>query len=191
MKSLYPQLSPTLAMRFCTVSLCAISILFTGCDYASEVKVPPSHTVTQQSFEQIQGLQLPYPLYAPSSMLAWELGDRTRFRFNPTTHTYVYEGVPITAPVIDSQGPRFKICSDYWDHQLGFGNRLSRDEATFGVSTEGTILKLEFTGDSGSDLRFEYAKSDLAKLSASKMRLEVKVTRLKPTPEGYLRASLY
>lgn len=186
MKSYKPRL-----YRLLAITCCVLSALVAGCDYVSEVNIPSSHSVGPNEFEQLQGKKLPYPLYAPSSMLAWELGDRTRFRFDASTNTYIYEGVPITAPVIDSQGPRFKICSDYWDHQLGFGNRLSIDEATFGVSMKGTILKLEFTGDSGSDLRFEYAKDILPQLKASKMRLELKVTRIQPTPEGYLRASLY
>jgi hypothetical protein len=145
---------------------------------------------TSQMFDELKGIELEYPLFIPNSMIAWELSDRTRLRYQANTQTYVRDKLIINQPTIDDLGPRFKICSTSWTNQWGFGKKLIIDESTFGISVQPAILTVDYLGDTSTDMYIEYSRSDLSAMQKNTIKVEFKVLRLTPKPLALMRVSL-
>lgn len=201
-----------------TYGMCASVVVFCGCDYSrpapasfsalpeqetSSTSQLSSHTSPQASslnptglplalqFEHFKGLKLEYPLYIPNALVAWELSERTRLRFDSNTQTYVRKNLLINQPAIDELGPRFKICSTSWSDQWGFGAELNHDESTFGIGPMPTVLEVDYLGSSGSDMYLEYSRSELSNQGKNTVDIEFKVIQLRPSPKALLKITLH
>ena len=162
-------------------------VLLPACDKVLNLKLEPVETVTNEGFEQAKGLELPYKLYAPSSMTAWELTALTDMTFNRQTNTYVRDNIPLDMPLIDSGGARFKLSSDSWRYQFGFGDHLTAAESTFGVTPSGTVMQVEQFDQPPNDMWLEFPPNHQMRF----MRIEFKLIATQPTLHGLVRISLH
>jgi hypothetical protein len=165
--------------------LCLVAL--PACDKVLNLKLTPVKTVTNADFEQARGLELPYKLYAPSSMVAWELTELTDMFFDRQHNIYVRDNIPLDKPVIDSGGARFKLSSDNWRYQFGFGNHLSSAESTFGVTPEGVVMHVEQFDQPPNDMWLEFPPNHQMRF----MRIEFKLIALQPNLRGLVRISLH
>ncbi len=167
-----------------------------ACDKVLNLKLAKTPQVTNETFDQTPGMELPYQLYMPSSMLGWELTRRTQFQFDATHKIYVLDNILIDKPLLDDYGPRFKLCSSNWRYQFGFGRYLSDAESTFGIPPEGAVIRVEQFQEATTDLRIEYpAQTKPADTSGTPipnriMRVEFKLMSGEPNPQALIRVTL-
>lgn len=172
-------------------SLCGllVCLALTGCEPGLNARLQATDPVDTSDFDQAQGMEIPYPLYLPSSLTAWSLDESTRFRFDAQRKLYLLEGIPLNLPLIDSLGPRFKLCSESWQYQFGFGSYITDDESTVGVSEQPAVVRVERFPQASTDIRLEFSAP--AGSEHRYLRVEFKLLHWEPKPEGLLRLSLY
>lgn len=174
-----------------------IVLCLTACDKALNLKLTPIPLVSNETFDQTPGLELPYELYMPSSMLGWELSRLTQLHFDTTQKIYILDNIFIDKPLQDDGGPRFKLCSSGWRYQFGFGKYISDAESTFGIPPEGVVVQVEQFQEAANDLRIEYpaqknsAAAPNAQTSNRVMRVEFKLISKEPSPQGLIRIRLH
>lgn len=173
-----------------------IMLSLQACDKALNLKLTSLPQTTNETFEQTPGLELPYELYMPSSMLGWELTNLTQFQFDAIHKIYVMDNIFIDKPLLDNYGPRFKLCSNNWRYQFGFGKYISDAESTFGIPPEGIVIQVEQFQEATTDLRIEYpAQKKSAEIANSSlpsriMRVEFKLISKEPIPQALIRVSI-
>jgi hypothetical protein len=167
-------------LLLCLMGLCA-------CDKVLNLKLAPVKAISNSDFEQVQGLELPYKLYSPSSLVAWELTELTGMSFDRQRNLYITDNIPLDKPLIDGGGARFKLSSDNWRYQFGFGNRLAPAESTFGVNPGGVVMQVEQFDQPPNDMWLEFPPNHQMRF----MRIEFKLIALQPNPRGLVRISLH
>lgn len=169
-------------------SLALLCLLFLpACDKVLNLKLEPVKAVTNTDFERAQGLELPYKLYAPSSMVAWELTELTDMSFDRQRNVYIRDYIPLDKPIIDSGGARFKLSSDNWRYQFGFGDHLASAESTFGVVSEGVVMQVEQFDQPPNDMWLEFPPHHQMRY----MKVEFKLIVQQPNLRGLVRISLH
>lgn len=174
-----------------SVFAAVLVVLSSGCDKVVNLKIDKAPSIDYQSFLAAEGLKLPYEFYMPSSMVGWELSDSTRLTYNEKTKTYIIDNVPMDKPMMDNEGPRFKLCSYAWQYQFGFGGSLTDDESTFGIPKEGVVLEVDLIPKASADLRVEYSQRELNDLKDKVVRLEFKLIRWNPSPRALIYVSAH
>jgi len=158
-----------------------------ACDKVLNLKLEPVKRVTNADFESSRGLELPYKLYAPSSMVAWELTELTDMSFDRQRNVYVRDYIPMDRPIIDSGGARFKLSSDNWRYQFGFGDHLTPAQSTFGVIPEGVVMQVEQFDQPPNDMWLEFPPNHQMRY----MKVEFKLITQQPNLRGLVRISLH
>lgn len=161
-----------------------------GCEKSLNVKLVATPIINDDVFEKTAGLALPYDLYMPSSLLGWELSSTTQLHFDSGRKIYFLDDIPIDRPLLDDGGARFKLCSNGWRFQFGFGKDISDAESTFGIPPEGVVVQVEQFKEAANDMRIEIPEK-LSSLSVRRMRLEFKLISNEPTPRGLVRITLH
>jgi hypothetical protein len=167
-----------------------------ACDKVLNLKLTAIPQVTNEAFDQTPGMELPYDLYMPSSMLGWELTRLTKFQYDATHKIYVLDNILIDKPLVDDYGPRFKLCSINWRDQFGFGKYISDAESTFGIPPEGIVVQVEQFQAATTDLRIEYpaptksSDTSNASMPSRIMRVEFKLISKEPIPQALIRVTL-
>lgn len=179
------------AVFFLVIIICA-----QACDKVLNLKLAETPQVTHEAFDKTPGMKLPYELYMPSSMLGWELTRLTQFQFDAIHNIYVLDNILIDKPLLDDYGPRFKLCSNNWRYQFGFGRYISDAESTFGIPPEGTVIQVEQFQEATTDLRIEYPartkpiEASSTPISSRIMRVEFKLISKEPNPVALIRVTL-
>ena len=166
-----------------------VCLALVGCEPGLNARLQATDPVDTSDFDQAHGVEMPYPLYLPSSLTAWSLDESTRFKFDVQRRLYLFEGIPLNRPLIDNLGPRLKLCSEYWQYQFGFGSYITDDESTVGVSELPSVVRVERFPQASTDIRLEF--SPTLAVESQYLRVEFKLLRWEPKPEGLLRLSLY
>jgi len=154
------------------------------------VKLQTISAVSETQFSSTPGYELDFDLFAPSSMIGWELSERTRFNYQANTQSYVIDGIPIDVPLQDKLGHRFKITSHEWIHQFGFGSYVPRAESSFGVTRDEVILNISLLKEPSTDLYVKFQQNDDSR-GELLLRLEIKVIENTAYPKAYFKANLY
>jgi len=162
-----------------------------GCDRTLSLRLDRTALPSLNDFDVQPGYKLPYPLYMPSSIMGWELSPFTEMLFDDATGVYQLAGIPLDLPEVDRRGTRFKICSDDWKNQFGFGDYLTDVESTVGLDLGGLVQRVVKADFATADIRIEYSTADREKLRKRMLSLEFKVTTLEPEPHGLIRLTIY
>ena len=173
----------------CTVFLLMLFSL-QACEKGLNLKLAPTPIMTNDIFDKTPGLELPYSLYMPSSMMGWELSRITQLHFDSTYKVYVLDNIPIDTPLLDEEGARFKLCSNAWRYQFGFGSYIPDAESTFGIPTEGIVVQVERFKEAANDLRIEFP-ANTTPATPRMMRMEFKLIANEPNPHGLIRVTLH
>ncbi len=160
--------------------------LLTSCEQSLNLKLTEEEPISLETFEAAEGLKLPYQLYMPNSMSGWSIGESTRFVFDEKRKVYVLDKISLDVPLVDDQGHRFKICSESWRYQFGFGTYITDDESTIGVAETGTVVRIERFAQPSTDIRIE-APANVNDSVQRLLRVEFKLTHWEPKPQGLLR----
>lgn len=161
-------------------------LMLTGCEQSLNLKLTQEAPISLETFDAAEGLKLPYQLYMPNSMSGWSIGESTRFVFDNERKVYVLDKIPLDVPLVDDQGHRFKICSESWRYQFGFGTYITDDESTIGVTETGTVVRVERFAQPSTDIRIE-ASANVNDSVQRLLRVEFKLTQWEPKPQGLLR----
>ncbi|EWH09613.1 hypothetical protein DS2_11613 [Catenovulum agarivorans DS-2] len=160
--------------------------LLVGCDRFYTLEKHRPKVFSLSDFEQSQGYQLRYDLYLPNSYLGWTHNKKTLMTFDSQTNTYWLKNIDITKPQVDDVGSRFKIASNDWQNQFGFGEYdVSQDESSFGIPTDGAILHLHYSHNS-RDMFIEYPNPKHGKY----LSIGIKVTESSLRPSAIMYAQL-
>ncbi len=173
----------------CTVFLLMLFCL-QACEKGLNLKLAPTPIMTNDIFDNTPGLELPYSLYMPSSMMGWELSRITQLHFDSTSKVYVLDNIPIDTPLLDEEGARFKLCSNAWRYQFGFGSYIPDAESTFGIPTEGIVVQVELFKEAANDLRIEFPAKTSPAVNRT-LRMEFKLIGNTPSPHGLIRITLH
>lgn len=167
-----------------------ICVFITNCEKSLNLELKEELPINVESFDQAKGLTLPYPLYLPNSITGWAIDSSTQFHFDEIHNLYILEGISLTAKPNDEQGYRFKICGESWLYQFGFGSYITDDESTIGLSESGTVVRVERFPQASTDIRIELPAT-IDKKKNPLLRVEFKLTRWEPTPQGLLKTQIY
>lgn len=166
-------------------------ISLTACEKSLNLKLTREAPISLETFEQTEGLKLPYQLYMPNSMSGWSIGDSTRFTFDTERKVYVLDNILLDVPLVDDLGYRFKLCSESWRYQFGFGTYITDDESTIGIPETGAVVRVERFAQPSTDIRIEPPMSDSNTNERRLLRIEFKLTHWEPHPQGLLRVNIY
>lgn len=174
-------------------ALCFSLLIFhtSGCDRVLGLKVEHAPVLTNEHFESAKGLSVPFELFLPNSITGWELSRFTKMHFDSSRNVYEINNIRLDLPQLDGQGPRFKICSNDWKYQFGFGKNLSDKESSFGVDADGVVLEIMIEENATADMRYEISQAASKQLEQNMMSVEFKLTSIAPTPRGYMRVKIY
>lgn len=162
----------------------------TGCDRVLGLKVKHSPILSQEDFESAKGLSAPFELFLPNSVSGWELSRFTKLHFDSSRNVYMIKDIRLDLPPVDGMGPRFKLCSNDWKYQFGFGNHLSDKESSFGVGHQSVVLEIMIV-EGAADMRYEISRRAAKTLEKNMMSVEFKLISMEPTPRGYMRVNVY
>lgn len=166
-------------------------LILSACEQSLNLKFTQEPPISLETFEQAEGFQLPYQLYMPSSMSGWNIDDTTRFKFDNQRKVYLLDNILLDVPLVKDQGYRFKLCSEAWRYQFGFGTNITDDESTIGIPEKGVIVRVERFAHSSTDMLMEPPATDENSTTRRMLRIEFKLTHPEPKPEGLLRMSIY
>ncbi len=180
------------SIRYIGQSACVFLLIFcaAGCDRILGLKVEHRPILTNEDFESAKGLSAPFELFLPNSTSGWELSRFTKMHFESSRNVYMIKDIHQDLPLVDGLGPRFKICSNDWKYQFGFGHNLSDKESSFGVSKEGVVFEI-MVAEGAADMRYEISQSDAKTLEKNMMSVEFKLISMDPIPRGYMRVKIY
>jgi len=165
--------------------------ILTACEQSLNLKLTQEAPISLETFEQTEGLKLPYQLYMPNSMSGWSIGESTRFTFDNERKLYVLDNILLDVPLVDDLGYRFKLCSESWRYQFGFGTYITDDESTIGIPETGAVVRVERFAQPSTDIRIEPPMADKNATEQRMLRIEFKLTHWEPNPQGLLRLSIY
>lgn len=151
-----------------------------------------SHPLYDDShFVSAKGIEFQHALYTPNSFQGWINNSQTQMRFDPSTGAYISKPIHLSKVEVDNGGRRFKITTEDWKHQFGFGEyTIAQHESVFGVHEEAVVVKTEMAVTSTADLRYELPEAVEANIENYQLTIELKIFELTPRAKALMRVSL-
>jgi len=168
------------------LAVCCVCLL-TSCDRILGSAIDDEPLIEEEGFRRAKGHKLHYDVYLPSTWAGWVHQDHCLFRYNPETESYLLENIIIGQKEVDYLGSRFKISSQDWRYQFGFGHHgVSLNESTIGIDMDGVVARLRFSTGGRSDMRVEYDEKAYDSMIGKILSFELKILDESSKPESLL-----